>query len=247
MSGLKVIGIIFGIIGVVAVILLFVKRPDNMPVTASANSEGITYLPLGDSYTIGQSVAAADRWPNQLVERFKAKNQSIQIVDNPAVTGFTTQDLIDQELPLLQKYKPQFVTVQIGVNDYVQGVPTETFQKNLEYIISAVQTSVGRSGSVLLVTIPDYGKTPTGAQYGNPDDSHKAILAFNDLISQAGKAHNIPVADVFSASEGVSTDASLIAKDGLHPSGKQYKLWTDVIEQVMIQNSLPRTFTPAIK
>lgn len=242
MNGFKIIGIVFGVIGLLAIGLLVVRRPQNTTSSGTGrDANSVTYLPLGDSYTIGQSVGVDERWPNQLVDRFKAKNRSIKIVDNPSVTGYTTQDLIDRELPLMQKYKPQFVTILIGVNDYVQGVPIETFQKNLEYIIKTVESQIAVPKNIVLVTIPDYGKTPTGAQYGNPDDSRKAIIEFNALIIQAGKDHKLPVADIFPASEKVATDATLIANDGLHPSGKQYSLWTDTIEAAMIQNRLPAT------
>lgn len=119
--------------------------------------------------------------------------------------------------------------MQIGVNDYVQGVKAETFQKNLLYILDAVQAQLSDRTKVLLVTIPDYGKTPTGARYGQPAESEAGIKRFNAIVMSEAKTRGLPVADIFSISQRVTDDTSLIALDGLQPSGKQYTLWTDAI------------------
>jgi acyl-CoA thioesterase-1 len=199
----------------------------------------IRYLPLGDSYTIGQSVGDDERWPNQLVTKLSKDKKQLEIVANPSVTGYTTQNLIDKELPLVASLKPDFVTILIGVNDYVQGVDAASFQKNLDYIISTVQSHLPKPGNLVLVTIPDYGKTPTGAQYGSPQSTEAGIKAFNAIIVAAGAKYNIPVADIFAISQEVARDPSLIAPDGLHPSGKEYTAWTNIIYQTLQSNTLP--------
>ena len=204
----------------------------------------ISYLPLGDSYTIGQSVAEQDRWPNQLVNRLQADGVKLQLVANPSVTGYTTQNLIDKELPLLQRYHPAFVTILIGVNDYVQGVSAATFQENLTFIIDAVQRSQGTMPKLVLVTIPDYGRTPTGSRYGSPAESAVGIAAFNKIITTVGNSRSLPVVDIFTISQGVSKDPSLTADDGLHPSAKQYTLWTTAIYNTIHDASL---FTPKLQ
>jgi acyl-CoA thioesterase-1 len=245
MSTLKLVGIGVIVIAIIATIVLL--RPHSTPTTsqapasktAPARSSSIAYLPLGDSYTIGQSVGESDRWPNQLVARLGADGKQLKIVANPSVTGYTSQNLIDRELPLLPKLKPDFVTILIGVNDYVQGIDARTFQHNLDYIISTVQQQLPTPGNIVLVTIPDYGKTPTGAQYGSPQESEKGIAAFNAIITAAGSKYNLPVADIFAVSQKVTTDPSLIANDGLHPSGKEYTAWTNIIYQTLKTARLP--------
>jgi len=207
---------------------------------AVKNPDEITYLPLGDSYTIGQSVSEDERWPNQLVNTLSNIGKHVKIIDNPSVTGYTTQNLIDRELPLVAKEKPDFVTIQIGVNDYVQGVDTATFTKNLDYIITTVQSKLSKPENLMLVTIPDYGKTPTGAQFGSPESSEAGVKAFNAIITSLGAKYNIPVADVFSVSQQVVKDPSLIAPDGLHPSGKQYAAWTEIIAATLRAHQLPQ-------
>jgi acyl-CoA thioesterase-1 len=233
----KVMFLSFVLLLIIAVIVVILAARHHPPTTTASTipATAIRYLPLGDSYTIGQSVSRTDRWPNQLVASLQAKTKiKLAIVANPSVTGYTTQDLIDQELPLVSKLKPQFVSILIGVNDYVQGVDSQTFSNNLDYIISTVQHNLPDPANIILVTIPDYGKTPTGAEYGAPATTHTGILAFNAIIAAAGQKYGLPVANIFPISEQVATDPSLIASDGLHPSGKEYAAWTQVIYNTIV-------------
>lgn len=205
------------------------RRTPPEPERSTSTSSAIRYLPLGDSYTIGQSVKEDERWPNQLAARLSAQGIELDIVANPSRTGYTTQDLIDVELPVLKRTKPEFVTILIGVNDWVQGVDADTFRKNLVFILDDVQGSLPDRSKVLLVTIPDFGKTPSGSSFGRPEEIAKGIAQFNTIIIGEAKARNLPVADIYTVSQDALRDPSLVANDGLHPSGKQYGKWTEII------------------
>lgn len=223
----------FGLVIIVIVGAVLHRHNDSFSqpskvVQTSTIPGAIRYSPLGDSYTIGQSVVENQRWPNQLAARLKTDGTTLQIVANPSVTGYTTQDLIRRELPLAQQLKPDIVSVLVGVNDYVQGQSAELFHKNLITILDNLQRLPGKP-TVFLVTIPDYSKTPTGSQYGDPVAATQAMMAFNDIITQEALARNIVVADIFSISQMVTQNPTLTADDGLHPSGIQYALWADLI------------------
>jgi acyl-CoA thioesterase-1 len=153
------------------------------------------------------------------------------------VTGFTSQNLIDRELPLLATLKPDFVTVLIGVNDYVRGIPESTFVKNLRHILDSVAKSVDEK-HIVLVTIPDYTRTPTGQRFGNATEASRTIDKFNQAIIREAESRGILVVDIFQISQMVTDDSSLTASDGLHPSGKQYKLWSDRIYQEITDRNL---------
>ncbi len=241
MPVIKLVVFISVLICVTVIVVLFpLQKASDLPAVQTATSPGtIRYLPLGDSYSIGESVAKPDRWPNQLAARFSTSGKTLRIVANPSVTGYTSQDLIDRELPLVKRLKPDFVTILIGVNDYVQQVPAATFQQNLDYIINMLQKQLAKPQNILLVTIPDYGKTPTGARFGDPAASEAGIKQFNEIIQQLATKHTLPVADIFPVSQAVAGDQSLIAGDGLHPSAKEYAAWTNVIFQAMKSNALP--------
>lgn len=234
--------IVVALIAVSAIVLgLSLRRSNSQSVQISpADPQTIRYLPLGDSYTIGQSVAEAERWPNQLAEAYKPAGKSLRIVANPAVTGYTSQDLIDKELPLVKQLKPDFVTVLIGVNDYVQGVPEAVFRTNLQAIIASLQSDMARPQNILLVTIPDYAKTPGGARFGDPAAASISIENFNRIIVDAAQNANLPHADIFAVSQRVVNEPALTASDGLHPSGRQYQAWTAIIQQRLQEAGIPR-------
>ncbi|MEO6345812.1 MAG: SGNH/GDSL hydrolase family protein [Candidatus Limnocylindria bacterium] len=189
------------------------------------------YVALGDSYTIGTSVTEAERWPNQLVERVG----KLDLVGNPAVSGYTSADLIDEELPLLDGLRPELVTVLIGVNDVVQGVSDLHYAGNVAIILEELRTRLPAE-RILCVATPDYTLTPQGAGFGDPAQQSDAIVRVNAILRGACEARGMRfVPEIFEISQMVSDDPSLVASDGLHPSGAQYRLWVDVIEPVVAQ------------
>ena len=185
----------------------------------------VRYVALGDSYTIGTSVAERERWPNQLV----AQERRLELVANLAVNGFTSRDVLEVELPQLDPLRPEFLTVLIGVNDVVQGVPAETYRRNVVRILGDAVQRVG-ANRVLVVTTPDYTVTPAGSDFGDPVQQAAGIHENNAIITEVAGALGIAVVDIHDISLGAATDPSLVAFDGLHPSGAQYARWVERIQ-----------------
>ena len=189
----------------------------------------LRYVALGDSYTIGTSVAEAERWPNQLVERI----DELELAGNPAVNGYTSADLINDELPQLDTLQPELVSVLIGVNDVVQGVPDSQYAGNVAIILEELLTRLPPN-RILCIATPDYTVTPSGAAFGDPAQQSDAIVRFNAILREACEHREVRfVAGIFEISQAALEDPSLVADDGLHPSGKQYSLWVDAIEPVV--------------
>ena len=188
----------------------------------------VRYVALGDSYTIGTSVAPAERWPDQLL----AKLPELELVANLGVNGFTSSDVIEAELPQLPGLRPQVVTLLIGVNDVVQGVPEATYRRNIELILDTLVRQVG-AGRVLVVTTPDYTVTPAGADYGDPATQAARIRRNNAINTDLATARGIAVVEIYDLSLLAASDRSLVATDGLHPSGAQYARWVERIEPAM--------------
>ncbi len=213
-----------------SVAVLNSKSDTSTPITPQQQTiqSSASYLAIGDSYTIGEGVTATERWPNQLVTQLKASGVDIELAGNPSVTGYTTQDVIEFELPLVGSLDPKYVSVLVGVNDYVQGVPIETFGARFKQILDRITETVSPD-NVLVVTIPDYSKTPTGQRFGDPAVASKAINQMNSIITAEATQRQIPVVDIYPISQLAATDQSLTAADGLHPSGKQYSEWVDQI------------------
>jgi acyl-CoA thioesterase I len=206
------------------------------PATPSPDPTGAArrYVALGDSYTIGTSVLEAERWPNQLVARLP----QLELVANLGVNGFTSRDLIEVELPRVAALDPEVVTVLIGVNDVVQGVPSSTYKDNVIQILDALVGQVG-AGRILVVTIPDYTVTPSGGNFGDPRQQSRGIRENNSLMTQLADLRGITVVDIYDISLEAATDRTLVATDGLHPSGAQYARWVERIAPAMDRQLQP--------
>jgi lysophospholipase L1-like esterase len=189
----------------------------------------IKYIALGDSYTICEGADLNESWPKLLAEHLNEKGIPVELIANPSVTGYTTQQLIEQELPLLQNSKVDFVTLLIGVNDWVRGIDTAMFAQNFSYILNEIERQISNKNQILIITIPDFGVTPTGARYSGGRDISKGITEFNTIILKEAAKRNLKTVDVFELSKGMRDDAGLVAKDGLHPSAKEYALWEKLI------------------
>jgi lysophospholipase L1-like esterase len=148
------------------------------------------------------------------------------------VNGFTTADLIARELPRLADLQPDFVTILIGVNDVVQRVPADTYRAHLDEIFSAVLDEVPAS-RIVVVSTPDYTLTPSGSAFGDPAQQSAEIARFNDIERENAQSRGIAFVDISSVANRVPQDAELVASDGLHPSGKQYAGWAELVAPIV--------------
>lgn len=189
----------------------------------------VKYLPLGDSYTICTGAAVMESWPYLLTAHLNKEKVDCQLLNNPARNGFTTQDLIEHELPLLKTLKPDFITLLIGVNDWVRNVPIGLFHKNFIFILDEVQKSLPGKKKIILITIPDFGVTPQGKNYSHGRNISLGISEFNELIKSEGKKRDLIVVDIFEQTKKMGTDPGLVSEDGLHPSAKEYAIWESMI------------------
>lgn len=210
-------------------------------VTATSSAAGgsgaaLRYVALGDSYTIGTSVGAADRWPERLVAALEtgptAGAPRLAPVTNLGVNGWTSGNVVQGQLPKLDALRPEFVSLLIGVNDVVQGVPESQYRANLGTIFDDLRSRLP-ADRILVVTTPDYTVTPAGADYGDPTTQRAGIARDNAILTELAGQRGIAVVDIFDISERAATDRSLVASDGLHPSGGQYALWVERIAPVV--------------
>lgn len=196
------------------------------------SSAGLRYVALGDSYTIGTSVSAGERFPDQLVAALGTEPPTLQLVANLGINGYTSDDLIREELPALDTLAPEFVTVLIGVNDVVQGVPLERYEANVVVILDTLLERLSPD-RIVVVAIPDYTVTPAGADFGDPMLQSAAIEAENALMQGLADQRGIAFVDIFDISREAAADRALVADDGLHPSGAQYARWVERLVPVV--------------
>ncbi len=205
------------------------------PVAPTVGPGALRYVVLGDSYSFGDGVKQADRWPNQLA-RILRPDLDLDIVANLAGRSSTSREVIDDQLPQLMELQPQFVSVQVGVNDVIFPIPAATYSANMAQILDTVLTLVDPD-RVVVVTTPDYTLMPDGAIFGEPEVKRARIKEFNELLRAEAEARGIAVVDISPISDRVQEDPSLVAVpvDGrdLHPSGKQYAGWADLVAETV--------------
>jgi acyl-CoA thioesterase-1 len=193
------------------------------------SKEKIRYAVIGDSYSCGEGAKPHEAWPALLVQHLKSQGFDVDLVSNPSVTGWTTKDAVDKELPKFVNSNPNFATLLIGVNDWVQGVDEATFRNRFSYLIDQMLVVLANRKRLLVVTIPDFGVTPTGPKYARGRNIHEGITQFNKIVTEEAHNRGLEVVDVFPLSKKMGHDKSLVAKDGLHPSAKAYAEWEKII------------------
>lgn len=193
------------------------------PTPDSANR----FLALGDSYTIGESVAPEERWPNQLASALRARGAGIGDPEIIARTGWTTDELstaIDSAAP---RGPYSLVTLLIGVNNQYRGLDAEQYRREFTTLL---ERAIGFAGNdpkkVIVVSIPDWGVTPFAAQRDRGKIATE-IDRFNAINREETLRAGAHYTDITPVSR--RPDPALVAGDGLHPSGKMYSEWVTLI------------------
>jgi lysophospholipase L1-like esterase len=188
----------------------------------------VKYLALGDSYTIGESVTEVERWPVQLSEALRKKGKAIEGPKIIATTGWRTDNL--GNAINIANLKPEYglVSLLIGVNNQYQGKPIEQFSKEFEELLNvAIRLAQGKKENVFVVSIPDYGYTPFGKP--NQPKISRELDDYNSISRNITGKYGVKYFYITDISRKGLEDPTLVATDGLHPSGKQYAAWIDLI------------------
>ena len=197
-------------------------------ITPKEDKSTFTYLALGDSYTIGQSVEENQRFPVQLVNKLNEAGLNVGKPTIVARTGWTTDELARgiETANLSGTY--DFVTLLIGVNNQYRARDTAEYRRQFRELLSkAVGFAKGIEKRVIVISIPDYGATPFGIN--NAQKIGADIDIFNKINREETVLKKANYVYITSISRAAKDDASLIATDGLHPSGKMYSFWVEAI------------------
>jgi lysophospholipase L1-like esterase len=236
------IAIVFFIMGVVCYFILQNSQTQatSMYLKQYSSQDNIRFIPIGDSYTIGLGVDAHDRWPNMVVKKLQESGTKIEIDRNPSVSGYTVDDAIRYELPVVQKEKPDFVTVFIGANDSFRLGKVETFKRDYQQLLDGIERELKNQNAIVLITLPDYTVSPAGKDFREAERLQvgKLIEVYNEVIKAEATRRGLTVADIYPVSKEMTTPDFYI-NDGLHPSAKGYQRWNEVIFPV-IQNHLSK-------
>ena|ERR1051326_8007772 len=192
-----------------------------------------TYLALGDSYTIGESLPSNENFPNQTVQLLQKAGFDLRTPEIIAKTGWTTDEL--QDAVNKHKFQPSYdiVTLLIGVNNQYRGRTIEDYKPQFESLLKqAIKFAANKTEHVIVLSIPDWGVTP----YAEGRDRKKiaeeidAYNAANKMIAEKYKVHYI---DITTSTREAINDRTLLANDGLHPSAKEYAKWAEKVSAII--------------
>lgn len=217
-------------------IFTFVNPGKDLARLTNLSNMTYTYLALGDSYTIGEQVPVAENYPNQVVQMLRKKGVLFYAPEIIAKTGWSTDELQSaiNEHQFLEKY--DFVSLLIGVNNQYRGRPVNEFEDQFETLLKkAIQYAGNDRSRVVIISIPDWGVTPF-AEACLPDGHGRdreqitaEIDAYNNVCKSIAGKYSIQYIYITDWTRDAASDRSLLTADGLHPSGKEYKRWAELI------------------
>lgn len=207
--------------------LIMVEQPKTD--FSTENDSTLSYLALGDSYTIGESVTENERFPVQLTERLKGRGFHIKPVKIVARTGWTTDELTKAIQNETFEKSYNLVTLLIGVNNQYRGRSADEYRGEFRDLLkTAVEFANQQPQHVIVISIPDYGVTPFG-KMRDADKIAKEIDQFNAINLEESKKANVRYTGITTISREALNDETLVAGDGLHPSGEMYRRWVEKI------------------
>ena len=191
-------------------------------------NQPLTWLALGDSYTIGEGCALHESYPIKTLQLLRKEGFLFNAPEIIAKTGWTSAELSTHldETRLNSHY--DIVTLLIGVNNQYRGIPEEQYSLEFAGLVNLAITKTGnRPDRVMVLSIPDWGQTPFGANRDRIAIS-SAIARYNDLAQLVCLRYGVGYIHCV-------TDASQVVADGLHPSAKVYAAWANLLKNSIIR------------
>lgn len=188
-----------------------------------------TFLALGDSYTIGELVPLHESFPYQVLQLLRDGNLEFSAPEIVAKTGWTTDELLNHINSIKLNIQYDIVTLLIGVNNQYRGRSVENFIPELNKLIEiAINKSGNKNENVFLLSIPDWGVTP----FAKEKDQQKISLEidqYNNACKNSAANFGLQFIDITASQRLDNNKDGFLAEDNLHPSGKEYKKWAEVL------------------
>jgi acyl-CoA thioesterase I len=189
------------------------------------DTQALSYLALGDSYTIGESVDDSGRYPAILVKNLQQQGIPIGQPHIIARTGWTTDELLSAIKSQNPPNDYDLVSLLIGVNNQYRGYDIEIYKQEFELLLKiAIQKAKGNTSRVFVVSIPDYGVTPF-AKNSDKQKIAKELDQYNEINKAIADQYQVQYFDITPISRQAINDPTLTAEDDLHPSAKMYAAW----------------------
>ncbi len=208
-----------------AFLLLFIAHGENL---VFAENETLRYVALGDSYSSGKGVTPAESWPAQLAGRLNEEGLKIEEIANLAQPGNTSTQVLEHQIPQLKTLKPQLLSLQIGVNDWVHGFTSKRYRKEIILVLDSL-LKIMPSRKILIVTAPEFSCSPTGKKWGYGKSAVNGIERMNRILVEEARNRQLTTVDLFPLSQELCSKTGMFSNDGMHPSAKQYQLWVNAL------------------
>ena len=197
--------------------------------------QNLTFLALGDSYTIGEGVSEFERWPVLLADTLREMGYEVESPLIIARTGWTTAELRSGIFEADPQGTYDIVSLLIGVNNQYRGISRgytlEAYRREFEELLRmAVSFADDSPEKVIVLSIPDYGVTPFAANLDKERVSAE-IDAYNAVNREIARETGVYYIDITPVSRLAAQDPELLAPHRLHPSGKMYNAWVELILQ----------------
>ena len=194
----------------------------------------LSFLALGDSYTIGEQVLPAESFPYRAMQLLRAKGLEIAAPEIIAKTGWTTDELTSAlaEIKFLKSF--DLVTLLIGVNNQYRGRSADEFADEFEALLKqAIGFAGDQNKNVFVLSIPDWGVTPF-AEGRDRGTIAQEIDTYNAVCKEIAGKYQCICIDITTSQRADSENPKMLAADGLHPSGKEYAKWAKRLADAVI-------------
>lgn len=196
------------------------------------------FLALGDSFTIGTGTTPDRSFPAVLARIWKDEGHVV-VLSNPAVNGYTTDDLTRDELPLLGSFRPTLVTLLIGANDIVGGSSEDRYRRQLVAIHKRIHDDAP-GARVIALPQPDWSLAPAGAAFGDVAATARMIERFNEIARDEAEHAGASWVDLFPLMREQGRK-NMFSPDGLHPSAEAYAEWARALATTVSASSPSET------
>ena len=194
------------------------------------------YVAIGDSYTVATGIEEKDSWPSQLTQKLKSAGIKINLIEILGMGGATSQQTLNEVMPLLKNLKPEFITLLIGVNDWIrEGISSSKFKIRIKNLIDEIQSNLPPK-KLLLITIPDFSCSPQKKNWGYGKSATNGITRLNKILKTEAALRDLVIVDIYPLSQNLCSQVGMFSDDGVHPSALQYSKWVNLIFPHLIDN-----------
>jgi lysophospholipase L1-like esterase len=199
----------------------------------------LSYLALGDSYTIGEGVDERERWPVQMAKSLRERGTALSDPRIIAKTGWTTDELLEAIDASDLAPEWDLVTLLAGVNDQYRGYGAERYRQSFSRLLNRAAGFAKLSKRLVVLSIPDWGVTPFAASRERRDLIGVEIDNFNRIAADLATGAGAAFVDITPLTRLAATDTALLVSDGLHPSGIMYRMWVERVLPVAARALAP--------